>query len=574
LWRGDAYEVVGHTMAAAAATAKITELREQLVERRVDALLAVGDVSGALADLQVLTTQHPFRERLWAQLMIALARSGRIEEALQTFRRVRSLMRSEPGVEPGAELQRLHMQILAQETEREPDARRARASGPPASTGVRVPRPTSLLVGREYEVAGLQSWLTSKPLVTITGPGGSGKTRLAIEVALGSVKRFPDGVWFVDLTTVTDSHLVVDAITSTLGLVVGDRAPLETIVDYVRARQLLLVIDNCEHVLEGVAETAEALQSDGGGSVLLTTRREPLDVGTEAIWELAPLPLQADTADPGAPPAATQLFVARMAGPPGPDELPLIGQICEAVDGLPLAIELAAARTRWFSLAEILQQVTDDPSRLTRIGRGPADHRTTLWNAIGWSHQLLTATEQTIHRRLSVLPGPLLLLMADKVDCESGLPTRDFAVTAARAEELYERGKSIGNLLVQWEACGMRQIVCVLSDDPATGIIWVDRLIATYLPLGDGGGGAFLEPLANFAALTGDAETAIPLYAASQVDARRSGLYWPIQLQSDTLLERMRQQTAPEHFGEPWTDGERLTLEDVARSQGLTETTR
>jgi hypothetical protein len=118
----------------------------------------------------------------------------------------------------------------------------------------------------------------------------------------------------------------------------------------------------------------------------------------------------------------------------------------------------------------------------------------------------------------------------------------------------------------------MRQIVCVLSDDPATGIIWVDRLIATYLPLGDGGGGAFLEALA--AALTGDADTAIPLYAASQVDARRSGLYWPIQLQSDTLLDRMRQQTAPDHFGELWTDGERLTLEDVARSRGLTETTR
>ena len=107
-------------------------------------------------------------------------------------------------------------------------------------------------------------------------------------------------------------------------------------------------------------------------------------------------------------------------------------------------------------------------------------------------------------------------------------------------------------------------------DDPVTGIIWVDRLIATYLPLGDGGGGAFLEALANFAALTGDAETSIPLYAASQVDARRSGTYWPIQLQSDTLLDRMRQQTTPEHFGELWTDGERLTFRDVARSRGLT----
>jgi Bacterial transcriptional activator domain/AAA domain len=222
--------------------------------------------------------------------MTALARSGHVEEALQAFQRLRSLMRSELGVEPGAELQRLHMQILAQETEREPAARREPATGPPASTGVRVPRPTSLLVGREYEVAELQSWLTSKPLVTITGPGGSGKTRLVIEVALASVKRFPDGVWFVDLTTVTDSRLVVDAITSTLGLVVGNRAPLETIVDYVRARQLLLVIDNCEHVLEGVAETAEALHSDGSGSVLLTTSREPLDLGGEAIWELAPLP--------------------------------------------------------------------------------------------------------------------------------------------------------------------------------------------------------------------------------------------------------------------------------------------
>jgi pentatricopeptide repeat protein len=430
LWRGDPYEAVGHTTAASAATAKITELREQMIERRVDALLAVGDVSGALADLQLLTTQHPFRERLWAQLMTALARSGRVEEALQIFQRVRSLMRGELGVEPGPELQRLHMQILAQETEREPNARE-RASGP-ASTGVRVPRPTSLLVGREYELAELESWLTSKPLVTITGPGGSGKTRLAIEVALASVKRFADGVWFVDLTTVTDSRLVVDAITSTLGLVVGDRTPLETIVDYVRARQLLLVIDNCEHVLEGIAETAEALRGDGSGSVLLTTSREPLDVGREAVWELDPLPLEADTADPGAPPAATQLFVARMAGPPGPDDLPLIGQICEAVDGLPLAIELAAARTRWFSLAEIIQQVTDDPSRLTRIGRGPADHRTTLWNAIEWSHRLLTRTEQAIHRRLSVLPGPFTLPVATAVTQGNDLDVGDIPGGLAR----------------------------------------------------------------------------------------------------------------------------------------------
>lgn len=193
----------------------------------------------------------------------------------------------------------------------------------------------------------------------------------------------------------------------------------------------------------------------------------------------------------------------------------------------------------------------------------------------GWAKNefSIVARVSAALNQIAVISGdPLLLLMAEKVDCESGLPTRDFAVTAARAEELYERGKSIGNLLVQWEAGGMRQIVCVLSDDPATGIIGVDRLIATYLPLRDGGGGAFLEALANFAALTGDADTAIPLYAASQVDARRSGLYWPIQLQSDTLLDRMRQQTAPDHFGELWTDGERLTLEDVARSRA--ETTR
>jgi pentatricopeptide repeat protein len=281
LWRGDPYEVVGHTTAASAATAKITELREQVVERRVDALLAVGDLAGALADLQVLTAQHPFRERLWAQLMTALARSGRVEEALQTFQRVRALMLGELGLEPGAELQRLHMQMLAQETEREPSARREQASAPPVSMGVRVPRPTSLLVGRDYEVAELQSWLATKPLVTVTGPGGSGKTRLAIEVALASVKRFPDGVWFVDLTTVTDPQHVVDAITSTLGLVVGDRAPLETIVDYVQARQLLLIIDNCEHVLEGVAETAEALRREGRGSRGATDRRRAAVLGLD-----------------------------------------------------------------------------------------------------------------------------------------------------------------------------------------------------------------------------------------------------------------------------------------------------
>jgi predicted ATPase len=121
-----------------------------------------------------------------------------------------------------------------------------------------------------------------------------------------------------------------------------------------------------------------------------------------------------------------------MGGPPGPDDLPLIGQICEAVDGLPLAIELAAARTRWFSLSEIVQQVTDDPSRLTRIGRGPADHRTTLWNAIEWSHQLLTPSEQTIHRRLSVLPGPFTLPVATAVTQGTDLDMGDIPGGLAR----------------------------------------------------------------------------------------------------------------------------------------------
>ncbi|MGD9525713.1 BTAD domain-containing putative transcriptional regulator [Pseudonocardia sp.] len=396
LWRGPPYEAIAHVTATEAATARLGELRGQLVERRLEALLQVGDVARVLVDVEPLLAAFPFRERLWAARMSALARAGRTEEALATFRRVRALLRDELGLEPGAELQELHRTVIAQDT-------------PALARGeVHLPGRGGRLIGRDRERHELGTLVGTRRLTTVTGAGGCGKTRLAVEVARERADGFPDGVWFVDLTEAGAPEQVADLAVSRLGLR-ADRSGTRTALrSSLRGQRLLLVLDNCEHVLDGAAALAEDVLVDGARATVLATSREPLDVDGETVWPLAPLSLR--PGPDGRSPAA-ELFHARAGG----GDLPLVERICTGVDGLPLAVELAAARARSFSLGEIVEQVERDPGGLGRVGRGPSDHRRTVRSAVEWSHRLLEPDERLVHRRLAVLPGPFRLPEASAV---------------------------------------------------------------------------------------------------------------------------------------------------------------
>ena len=437
LWRSSPDEPLGRDGEAAPMIKRLDEIRSQLMERRIDALLDLGADERALADLEPLLVRTPYREHLWRQRMLALSRLGRTEEALATYARVRSLLSDELGLDPGAELQEMHARILAADAP-VPRVRPVAAPPPAPPAEVHLPQRRTALIGRGPDLARLQALVLGQPLVTICGPGGSGKTRLSVEVAAAAAAGFPDGVWFVDLAAATDAQLVVDVVVSTLALgatrVVD---PLPALADFARGRRMLVVLDNCEHVLDGVARVVETLLGAGPGDpepgpTVLTTSREPLDLDGEHIWTLAPLSLRAeDASDAGSAPAL-RLFLerARAAHPEvelGPDQLGLAVEICQALDGLPLAIELAAARVRSFSLAEIAEQARADPSRLSRVGRARGDHRQSLFEAIEWSYRLLDPREKTLHRYLSVLPGPFTLSAATGVAAGMGADPYEIA---------------------------------------------------------------------------------------------------------------------------------------------------
>ena len=440
LWRGRPYEPVADLPEVAPAVTRLDELRSQLAERRIEALTAAGKPDRGLADLAPLIAETPYRERLWALRIELLARLGRTEEALTAYRQVHSLLRDELGLDPGPELRDLQSQILTGQLATSGSAKPVTAPDDSARSTLveaHLPRRATRLLGRSGDLDRIVALVREQSIVTIVGPGGCGKTRLSVEVGASVADQFVDGVWFVDLTAAVDPALVPELAVSTLGLdasPIGD--PLDRLANFVSDKCLLLILDNCEHVLDGAAQCVESILAAGGSSVVLATSREPLELDGEIIWTLSPLSVrESGPTEPVATSSAAELFVerARAASPAlelGPGELAVVECICQAVDGLPLAIELAAARVRTFTVTEIAEQVAADPSRLSRIGRGRTDHRSTIYDTIEWSYRLLDADQQLLHRRLSVLAGEFPLAAArgtvpgrDEYDVAGGLAT-------------------------------------------------------------------------------------------------------------------------------------------------------
>ena len=346
----------------------------------------------------------PYRERLRGQLMLALYRAGRQSEALAAYQAARSELLDGLGIEPGTDLKRLERRILEQDPAL--DATPAR----PAHT--RLPTPPTALVGRDAEVEAVVA-LLARPdvrLVTLTGGGGIGKTRLALEVARAAAPRFPDGAFYVPLASLADPALVLPAIARAIGLTEGGGVPLEeALAARLAEGDRLVLLDNLEHLLEGVGALG-ALVAAAPGLTLLATSRRPLRLYGEHRFAVPPL----------APEAAEQLFVdrARAAGALVETGNP-VGLLCQRLDGLPLAIELAAARASQDDLAELLSRMDERLELLTEGAVDQPERHQTLRATLAWSEERLPSGARALFARLAVFAGGWTIDAADAI-CGDG----------------------------------------------------------------------------------------------------------------------------------------------------------
>ncbi|MFJ2275308.1 BTAD domain-containing putative transcriptional regulator [Streptomyces sp. NPDC087866] len=440
LWRGPALADLPDRHAAAARwTARRLDARRD----RLAAALRLGRATEALPELTALCGEHPLDEPLQALRLRALRDAGRTAQALAAYDEVRTLIADRLGTDPGAELTTLYGELLRQEP------------APPAPVKPSAPAPLGNLrarltsfVGREPEMAALRDDLSRGRLVTLLGPGGAGKTRLSQEVAdTVDPGTWPDGVWLAELAPVDDPEAVPEAVLAALGaretvlsgagsgeLRAAERASgderaagesLARLTEYCSRRRMLLLLDNCEHVIEAAAALADHLLARCPGLTVLATSREPLGVPGEAVRPVDPLP----------DPTALRLLAERgAAARPGfrvdADGATAVAsaEICRRLDGLPLAIELAAARLRMLTPQQIADRLDDRFRLLTSGSRTVLPRQQTLRAVVDWSWELLDDDERVTLRRLSVFAGGCTLEAAEAV-CADG---SGGAVDAAR----------------------------------------------------------------------------------------------------------------------------------------------
>ncbi|MGH8932748.1 MAG: BTAD domain-containing putative transcriptional regulator, partial [Egibacteraceae bacterium] len=338
LWRGPALADFTEQRFARPDRLRLESLRIGAVEDLVEANLALGATSTLVAELEALVHEYPLRERLRGQLMRALYRAGRQADALAAYQDARVTLAERLGLDPGPELQRLQVAMLARDAGLDAPAR--------PKTNLRAP--LTSFVGRDAETRKVRALLGQERLVTLTGPGGSGKTRLALEVAEQLLASHPDGVWLVELAPLRDPAAVPQALGSVLGVagppLAAQRAlapgdPVQRILARLATKRLTLVLDNCEHLVDAVATLAETILGACPGVRILATSREALGVPGETRWPVPALRI----------PDAARLFeerarAARYDFSPSDEDAEVIAEICRRLDGLPLAVELAAAR--------------------------------------------------------------------------------------------------------------------------------------------------------------------------------------------------------------------------------------
>ncbi|PXY34931.1 hypothetical protein BAY59_05465 [Prauserella coralliicola] len=411
LWRGPVFADL--PVLAEGPSARLAELRLTAVEDRVEAELGLGDPVPLVTELRGLVADHPLRERLRVLLVHALHAAGRRAEALAAFDDARRHLADELGVDPSPELAQAHLAVL-------------RAERPPVPRRIGVPEPFTSFVGRTAELDRLTGLFSTSRLVTLTGPGGTGKTRLAIEAA----RAYRGEVCFVELAPLDDGDDPAQAVLDALGLrqaalatrLRGRSPAAERLVNALAERELLLVLDNCEHLVDAAAALAGELLQGCPDLRILATSREGLGITGEALCPVPQLglpPPEATAADALGYPAV-RLFAERAAAvSPGfavdAERVRAVVRICRALDGLPLAIELAAARVRSLPVEEVAARLDDRFRLLSRGSRAAAPRHRTLRAVVEWSWDLLDDEERALARRLTVFSGGATIEAARQV---------------------------------------------------------------------------------------------------------------------------------------------------------------
>ncbi len=432
LWRGPALLDVADQDSFQATLTHLEELRLAATEDRIEADLRLGRATEVVTELTTLVAEHPLRERLVGALMRALSQAGRPAEALAAYEQARAALVDQLGTDPSPELSALHTAVLRGEIE----------PSPPAA--VEAARRTNLragltsFVGRDADIAQVRELIGEYRLTTLIGPGGAGKTRLAVEASRTLLEQVPDGVWLVELAPVTDGADVPAAALAALDLrdpsLVGREHaedPSDRLITALRSRRVILALDNCEHVIDAAAALADRLLAECPEVRILATSREPLGITGEAVWPVEPL---------GLPPEdlnghdllgydAVRLLVDRArAARPGfavtDDNAPEIARICRVLDGMPLAIELAAARLRTMTVAQLAGRLDDRFRLLTGGSRTALPRHQTLRAVVDWSWDLLTDPERVLLRRLAIFTGGASLEAVQRV-CADHLVATD-----------------------------------------------------------------------------------------------------------------------------------------------------
>jgi predicted ATPase/DNA-binding SARP family transcriptional activator len=404
LWRGPAMQDVGlqDSEAFDAAATRLDALRLTTLEDRFDAEITLGHGAELVTELADLVAAHPVREKLVAALMRALVAAGRNSEALQAYQRTRETLADELGVDPSPELSALHVALLRGEVGRREEGRK---------TNLRAE--LTSYVGKDADVAAVRELIATHRLATLTGPGGSGKTRLATETARTLLGDLPDGGWLVELAAIGADGDLAQTTLSSLGLrdaLLGDASnmePADRLVAAIRDREMLLVLDNCEHVIESAAALAHRLLGECPRLRILATSRESLGITGEALWPVEPLALA----------EAVQLLTDRAVAVRKDlvVDTQTMARVSRALDGMPLAIELAAARLRTMSIEQLADRLDDRFRLLTGGSRTALPRHRTLRAMVDWSWELLTDAERVVLRRLSVFAGGASLEAAERV---------------------------------------------------------------------------------------------------------------------------------------------------------------